>query len=126
MNENQSPTAFRQEAEVRELGSFELKLLASINKLRDHAWGSNLQADISQLVGRDVAIGQLYLALSKLEKKGMISADKKDPEPVRGGRSKKVFRLETPGAKALARTVEFLNAPRVLRPQENKNGEFAH
>ncbi|MBC2773430.1 helix-turn-helix transcriptional regulator [Rhizobium sp. AQ_MP] len=126
MNE-QVHTAIRQpEAEVRELGSFELKLLASINKLQDRAWGSNLQSDLSQLTGRDVAIGQLYLALSKLEKKGMISASKSDPEPVRGGRSKKVFRLETPGARALERTVSFLEAPRVLRPQENNNGEFAH
>ncbi|RCW28108.1 PadR family transcriptional regulator [Ciceribacter lividus] len=126
MHDSNQNTVLQSEAEARELGSFELKLLASINKLRDRAWGSNLQADLSQIVGRDVAIGQLYLALSKLEKKGMISADKKDPEPVRGGRSKKVYRLETPGAKALARTVDFLNAPSVLRPQENKHGEFAH
>ncbi|QJX04739.1 PadR family transcriptional regulator [Rhizobium brockwellii] len=113
------------EAEVHEVGSFELKLLATINKLKEQSWGSKLQAELSQLLGRDVAVGQLYLALSKLEKKGMISAEIKDPEPVRGGRSKKVFRLETPGARALARTAAIVNAPGVLRPMENYHGETA-
>lgn len=112
-------------AEVHELGSFELKLLATINKLREQAWGSKLQSELSQLLGRDVAIGQLYLALSKLEKKGMISADVRDPEPVRGGRSKKVFRLEAPGARALARTAAIINAPSVLHPKENEYGGIA-
>jgi len=112
-------------AEVHELGSFELKLLATINKLREEAWGSKLQAELSQLLGRDVAVGQLYLALSKLERKGMISADAKNPEPIRGGRTKKVFRLEAPGAKALARTAAIVNAPGVLRPMENIHGETA-
>jgi DNA-binding PadR family transcriptional regulator len=113
------------EVEVRELGSFELKLLVSIDKLRDEAWGSKLQSELTQLIGRDVAIGQLYLSLSKLERKGLISASLKDPEPVRGGRSKKVFRLEAPGAKALARTAAFLKAPSVLHPKENKYGGIA-
>lgn len=111
-------------AEVHELGSFELKLLVTINKLQEQAWGSKLQAELSQLLGRDVAIGQLYLALSKLEKKGLVSADIKNPEPIRGGRSKKVFRLEAPGAKALARTVAMIT-PGVFPPKENSHGEIA-
>ena len=87
-----------------EVGPFELKLLASINALRGEAWGSKLLADLSLTLDRDVAIGQLYLALGKLERKGMISSTIKDPEPKRGGRSKKVYRLEAPGVRALDRT----------------------
>ncbi|MBA1139359.1 PadR family transcriptional regulator [Mesorhizobium neociceri] len=108
-----------------ELGPFELRLLASINRLRDVAWGSKLQAELSRSLGRDVAVGQLYLALSKLERKGFISSEIVDPEPVRGGRSKKVFRLETPGARALERTVAFLDASGVLLPTEIHHGESA-
>jgi PadR family transcriptional regulator, regulatory protein PadR len=112
-------------SEVQELGSFELKLLASINKLREAAWGSKLQAELSELLGRNVAIGQLYLSLSKLERKGLISSELKDPEPIRGGRSKKVFRLETSGARALARTAAIVNASGVLPPTEKTHGEIA-
>ncbi|NSZ11097.1 hypothetical protein G6L61_04905 [Agrobacterium fabrum] len=124
MNVLKAHTNSNAQTSAQELGPFELKILASINKLRDQAWGSKLHGELSQLLGRDVAIGQIYLALSKLERKGMISADIKDPEPIRGGRSKKVFRLETPGAKALARTVAIVN-PGVFRPQENDHGEIA-
>lgn len=108
-----------------ELGPFELRLLASIKRLAGMAWGSKLQAELSRNLGRDVAVGQLYLALSKLERKGLISSEMKDPEPVRGGRSKKVFRLEAPGARALERTAAVVNAPGVLRPKEIIHGETA-
>lgn len=114
-----------EDASRRDVGSFELRLLASIHNLQDRAWGANLQAHLSGVLGRDVAIGQLYLALSKLEQRGLISFEKKGPEPIRGGRSKKVFRLETPGAKALVRTAAVVNAPGVLRHLENSHGESA-
>lgn len=119
------PVNQKVDGRIHELGSFELILLTSINKLRDTAWGSKLQAELSEILGRNVAIGQLYLSLAKLESKGLISSELVDPEPVRGGRSKKVFRLETPGAKALARTAAILNAPGALRPKEISHGENA-
>lgn len=112
-------------ADELRVGSFELRLLAAINSLGNEAWGSKLQDTLSQALKRDVAIGQLYLALSKLESRGFIKSSVKDPEPVRGGRSKKVFRLETPGAKALERSAAELNALGALRPKEKYHGEYA-
>ena len=103
----------------REVGPFELRLLASINRLRGRAWGSKLHEDLSKALGRDVAIGQLYLALSRLERDGFIASEKMDPEPIRGGRSKKVFRIEAPGVRALERTVAVLGTPGALRLQES-------
>lgn len=78
---------------------------------------------MSELLGRDVAIGQLYLALSRLEQKGFISSSKTDPEPRKGGRSKKVFRLEAPGLSALESTATLLGALRVS--EERPNGQEA-
>lgn len=91
------------------VGHFELKLLAAIRSLSQQAWGSKLQNMLSEILGRDVAIGQLYLALSRLEQKGFISASKTVPEPRQGGRSKKVFRLEAPGVKVLEEMAALLN-----------------
>jgi len=107
------------------IGSFEQRVLAAIKSLGAEAWGSKLQASLSQALKRDVAIGQLYLALGKLEARGFVSSSIKDPEPVRGGRSKKVFRLETPGAKALDRSAAELQALGALPSQEKYHGEFA-
>jgi DNA-binding PadR family transcriptional regulator len=111
--------------EVDRVGPFELRLLASINVLRSEAWGSNLQRHLSKSLGRDVAIGQLYLALARLEQKGFISSTQRDPEPRKGGRSKKVFRLEASGVRALENTAAMLRASGALRAesQENTYGE---
>lgn len=85
----------------RLIGGFSLRLLASIKQLGDRAWGANLQRDLSQRLGREVAIGQLYLTLSRLTDHGLISFKLLDPEPVQGGRAKKLFQLEASGEQAL-------------------------
>lgn len=110
---------------LRSAGSFELTLLSSINALRNEAWGSNLQRHTSRFLGRDVAIGQLYLALARLEQKGLISSEQKDPEPKRGGRSKKVFKLEAPGARALENMAAVVNARGALQLEGINHGELA-
>lgn len=86
---------------IAQLGSFELKLLLTIFALEENAWGSKLQEQLSKELGRDVSIGQLYLALSKLTKKGFIESRDTVPEKVRGGRSKKVYSPSGAGTRAL-------------------------
>lgn len=90
----------------RLLGAFSLRLLASIKHLGDEAWGSNLQRDMSARLGRDVAIGQLYLTLSRLSDHGLVSSRTIAAQPVPGGRAKKLFQLEDRGEQALATVAE--------------------
>jgi hypothetical protein len=94
----------------RLIGPFSLRVLASIQRLGDRAWGANLQRDLSEMLGRDVAIGQLYLALSKLVDQQLISFRHTKPEPVQGGRSKKIFQLEVLGAQVLGSAAAELSA----------------
>lgn len=94
----------------RLVGPFSLRVLASIQRLGDRAWGANLQRDLSEMLGRDVAIGQLYLALSKLVDQRLVSFRQTKPEPVQGGRSKKVFQLEVLGARVLGDAAAELSA----------------
>lgn len=74
---------------------------------------------MSRFLGRDVAIGQLYAALSRLEDKGMISFSSSIPEARRGGRAKKVFRLEAPGVRALESIATVLKRHGALPSQES-------
>lgn len=108
---------------VAQLGSFELQLLISIAALKDTAWGSKLQETLSEELGRDVAIGQLYLALSKLERKGFIRSRDTVPEKVRGGRSKKVFSPSGAGTRALEELTAVLRGPSSRLFEESTNGQ---
>lgn len=77
---------------------------------------------MSRLLERDVAIGQLYAALSRLEEKGMISFKSSVPEARRGGRAKKVFHLEAPGVRALESIATALDRHGALPFKESSYG----
>jgi hypothetical protein len=94
----------------RLVGPFSLRVLASIQRLGARAWGANLQRDLSEMLERDVAVGQLYLALSKMVDQRLISFRQTEPEPVQGGRSKKIFQLEALGAQVLENAAAELSA----------------
>lgn len=80
---------------------FENRVLQAVNVLRGEAYGAKIRQKLSEALGRDVAIGQVYITLSRLENKGYVSSTMGNPEPVRGGRAKRLFKIEAPGIKAL-------------------------
>jgi DNA-binding PadR family transcriptional regulator len=108
---------------ISQLGSFELQLFLSIVALRGNAWGSKLQEYLSRERGKDVSIGQLYLSLSKLERKGFIESSNTVPEKVRGGRSKKVFSPSGAGARALEEFTAALRGPGTRLVEESTHGQ---
>ena len=93
------------------LGEFEKAVLLALVRLRDNAYGVTIRQELTKRLDRDVAIGAVYTTLSRLEEKGYVSSNIGDPTPERGGRSKRYFRLEAPGAEALDRS---LNAQKAL------------
>ena len=83
------------------LGEFEHCLLLAIVHLGDQAYGVTIRQEIESRTNRDVAIGALYTALDRLEKKGYLRSRMSDPTSQRGGRSKRYFSLTTAGAVTL-------------------------
>lgn len=93
------------------LGEFEQSvLLAIVHLTQDGAdvYGVTIRQTIEEKTGRAVAVGALYTALDRLEKKGYVTSSMSDPTPSRGGRAKRYFRLEAAGADALERSREYL------------------
>jgi DNA-binding PadR family transcriptional regulator len=90
------------------LGEFEQSVLLAVAHL-DDAYGVTIRREIERRGGRPVAIGALYTALDRLERKGYLRSVMSDPTPERGGRSKRHFRLQPAGATALRRSRELLN-----------------
>ena len=84
------------------LGQFEQVVLTSVLTLGENAYGVTIHAKVEELMrSRRVALGAVYATLDRLEDKGLVTSWLSDPTPERGGRSKRHFKLEKAGKKAL-------------------------
>jgi DNA-binding PadR family transcriptional regulator len=83
------------------LGEFEQSVLLAVAHLGPTAYGVTVRREIETRTDRQVAVGALYTALDRLERKGYLSSRMSDPTPERGGRSKRHFTLRPAGAAAL-------------------------
>lgn len=63
---------------------------------------------IEARTGRTVAVGALYTALDRLERKGYVRSSMSEPTAERGGRAKRHFVVTATGSAALDRSREFL------------------
>src|ERR1700729_4184186 len=84
------------------LGQFEQLVLTAILALGDTAYGVTIHAKVEELSKpRKIARGAVYATLDRMEDKGLIASWLSDPTPERGGRSRRHYRLEKSGEKAL-------------------------
>ncbi|HSC26929.1 MAG TPA: PadR family transcriptional regulator [Vicinamibacterales bacterium] len=90
------------------LGEFEQMVLLAVVLLGHDAYGTTIRREIEERTGRSIAIGALYTALDRLERKGYVASTLSDPTPQRGGRAKRIFRVRPSGAAALTRSREAL------------------
>ncbi len=91
------------------LGEFEQVALLALLRLRADAYGARIRAEIAERTGRDVSLGAIYTTLERLERKGFVSSARGAPTPERGGRAKRFYKIEAPGARALQRSRETMD-----------------
>ncbi len=91
---------------ARALGEFELMILLALVRLGDDAYGVTIKEEIETQTGRELFVGAVYTALSRLEKQGYVASRIGAPTARRGGRRKKFYRLEPAGEAALARSLD--------------------
>ena len=93
-------------ANTDSLGQFEQLVLSAVEMLRDKAYGRAIHAKVSELSGdKEVNLGAVYVTLERLSEKGYLKSWMADPTPERGGRSKRYYRLEAEGARALQKSL---------------------
>ena len=93
--------------EIVPVGQFEQLVLTAILTLGDNAYGVTIHAKVEALSSaKSVARGAVYATLDRMEDKGLISSRLSDPVKERGGRSRRYYRLEKIGEKALRESVE--------------------
>jgi DNA-binding PadR family transcriptional regulator len=76
-------------------------VLLAIVRLGEHAYGRAIQQYVQTRLERDVAAGAVHLTLERLEAKRLVCSRLGPGTPVRGGRSRRFYRLEPRGLRAL-------------------------
>ena len=79
------------------LGEFEQLVLLAILRLGSEAYGVPIVREIEERTGRNASRPAVYIALKRLQGKGLVSSRMADPTPERGGRAKRYFRIEQAG-----------------------------
>ena len=88
------------------LGEFEELVLLAVAILDGNAYGISVLDEIEQHTGRKVSVSTIHTALNRLEKKGFVESYKGGASPTRGGRSKRLYRIQMEGRAALSRVRE--------------------
>jgi DNA-binding PadR family transcriptional regulator len=100
------------------LGEVELLVLLAVLRLGDDAYAVPIRALIWDEARVELSRGTVYVTLERLERKGYVTSWFSDPQAVRGGKARRIFRLKPPGvavARASTRAVERLSAGTVAR-----------
>ncbi len=83
------------------LRSLELTVLLAVVRLGDDANGLAIRRDVSARTQHDYSVGAIYTTLQRLEEKKLVSSSTTDPSPLRGGRSRRQFKITATGQRAL-------------------------
>lgn len=84
-----------------DLGDLEHLVLLAILRLGQDAYGIPILDEVCTRSGRAVSRATVYVALRRLEQKGLVASRLGESTPERGGRAKRYFRLRPAGLKAL-------------------------
>lgn len=91
------------------LGELELLVLLAAMRLgEDEAYAVSIAEDIESQADRSVQRATVYVVLKRLEEKGMVSTRLGDPVPERGGRARRLVRVEAQGIEAVREVRETL------------------
>ena len=90
-----------------ELTRLEEQILLAVWRLGEEAYGIAIYDHINKITGKNLAVGGIYYPLERLVKQGYLRAEQGEPTPVRGGKSKRYYRLSELGID------EILEAKRV-------------
>jgi len=83
------------------LGDFEQLVLLAALRLEDEAYSVPIIEEIERHSGRAPTHGAVYVALRRLEKKGLVRTRIGDPDPERGGRPPRLVEVQPEAVRRL-------------------------
>jgi DNA-binding PadR family transcriptional regulator len=82
-------------------GDLEILVMLALVRLDEKAYGVSIAREIEQTGKRLVALGSVYAALERLERRGLVSSALGEATPERGGRAKRYFKITANGLREL-------------------------
>ena len=82
-------------------GDFEKLLMLAVLRLGERAYGAAIIDEVGERTGREVSPGAAYVALRRLEDKGLLRSRTGEPTPERGGRAKRYYDVRREGLAVL-------------------------
>jgi DNA-binding PadR family transcriptional regulator len=79
------------------LGEFEEFTLLAVCAVKGETYGVPVQQFVEKATGRNVTMGAIYAALSRLEDKGYVRSVMGEAAQVRGGKRKRLFEATADG-----------------------------
>ena len=86
------------------IGRLEETLLAALVGLGGESYSVGIHDHVLTHTNHDYSAGTLLTTLYRMEEKGFVSSRYSDPVPERGGRRKRMFKIEAAGLQALRET----------------------
>lgn len=90
------------------LGELEHLILLAILHLEDDAYGAGIIAEIESRTDRDVSHAAVYIALQRMEAKGLVQSRTAHGTTERGGRAKATFEVTELGQERLRQSAAAL------------------
>ena len=75
------------------IGEFEGLALLAVMRLGDSAYGARIQRELESTAGRRASISAIYITLTRLQDKGLVSSRMGVPTDARGGRARRFFKV---------------------------------
>lgn len=92
------------------LGEFEKLVMLAVLHLGPKAYGATIIRELERRTGRRSSSGAVYVALRRLQKKGLVNSRLGDPTSTRGGRPKRYYTVERSGRDCLRQALEDWSA----------------
>ncbi len=89
------------------LGEFEEIVMLVVVALQENAYGLAIKKELEEQTQRKISISAVHAACNRLEAKGFLSAKFGEKSQKRGGKRKKLYRVNLKGKKALFATKEL-------------------
>ena len=83
------------------LGDVEHFVLIALLHLGGESYSVSIVEEIRRRTGREIAKAAIYIALRRLEEKGLLVSRMGEATPERGGRAKRFFKLTPAGKRQL-------------------------
>ena len=91
------------------LGEFEQIVMLALARVGENAYSVPVHGEIQRTTDRDVAIASVYVTLSRLEDKGLVSSESESRQEATG-RPRRFYALTSAGWESLERSREMIDA----------------